>query len=133
MPILAKDFKVTYKVNGSSNSTSAPLYHTMTLMGNIDGLFMHHYNYNIFDELTALDSYYQERDVILGDVDDDGMVTIIDATAIQQHLAGMDVAVYIEPAADTDGDTKVTVLDATYIQRWLAKIIFDDRIGAIIS
>lgn len=133
LPILAKDFKATYKVNGSSNSTSAPLYHTMTLMGNIDGLFMHHYNYNIFDELTALDSYYQERDVILGDVDDDGMVTIIDATAIQQHLAGMDVAVYIEPAADTDGDTKVTVLDATYIQRWLAKIIFDDRIGAIIS
>ena len=134
LPIAGKDFKATYKFEGSARATSAPLYHFMTLAENLDSLFMHHYNYNIFNELTALDSYYQAGDdVILGDVDGDGKVTIIDATAIQQELAGVDVAVYVEMAADTDDDGVVTVLDATYIQRWLAKVIIDDRIGTLIA
>ncbi|MBQ3416531.1 MAG: dockerin type I repeat-containing protein [Ruminococcus sp.] len=132
LPIAGKDFKATYKFDDSARSTSAPLYHVMTLAGNLDSLITHHYNYNVFNKLTALDSYYQERDdVILGDVDGDGKVTVIDATVIQQKLAGIDAAVYVEMAADTDDDGQVTILDATYIQRWLAKVIFDDRIGKL--
>lgn len=41
---------------------------------------------------------------ILGDVDSDGEVTIIDATAIQRVLADLPTQVYNADAADADGD-----------------------------
>ena len=60
--------------------------------------------------------------LVLGDVDGDGVVSIIDATCIQRHLAEIPVYAYIETAADTDGDGEVTILDATGIQRYLAEL-----------
>ncbi len=57
---------------------------------------------------------------ILGDVDDDGKVTIYDASAIQRRLAGIAVTTFIEEAADADGDGKITIYDASAIQRYLA-------------
>lgn len=69
----------------------------------------------------------------LGDVDGDGVVSIIDATCIQRHLASIPVFFYKEAAADTDGDGSVTILDATYIQRWLANLKSNDNIGKPIS
>ena len=66
---------------------------------------------------------------ILGDVDGDGEVTIIDATAIQRHLASIPTFAYHENAADTDGDGEVTILDATFIQRWLANLPANNKIG----
>lgn len=59
----------------------------------------------------------------LGDVDTDGEVTILDATAIQRTLASLSVDAYDEAAANVDGDDSVTIVDATYIQRYLADII----------
>ncbi len=60
--------------------------------------------------------------VILGDVDRDEKVTIIDATAIQRYLASIPTTTYNEEAADVDGDDSVTILDATCIQRHLANL-----------
>ena len=63
------------------------------------------------------------------DVDKDGEVTILDATAIQRKLAGLKVDSYDELAADTDGDGDVTVVDATMIQRYLAGLSCPKEIG----
>ena len=57
---------------------------------------------------------------LCGDADDDGLVTILDATVIQRTLANFEVGDYNATAADADGDGTVTILDATAIQRKLA-------------
>ncbi|MBR2715260.1 MAG: dockerin type I repeat-containing protein [Ruminococcus sp.] len=61
---------------------------------------------------------------ILGDVDFDGRVTIMDATFIQMHLAEIisfsDAQLSV---ADFDLDNEVTILDATDIQMTLAGLI----------
>ncbi len=66
---------------------------------------------------------------ILGDADGDGTITILDATAIQRHLANMPTQTFNEKVADTDSDGSVTILDATFIQRWLANFPSNDNIG----
>ena len=68
--------------------------------------------------------------ILLGDVDGDGEVTIIDATCIQRVLANIQVPKYIEVAADVDSDEEVTIIDVTFIQRWLALMTISiDGIG----
>lgn len=68
--------------------------------------------------------------IILGDVDGDGVVTIIDATYIQRKLASIPILFELnETVADTDEDGSVTIIDATYIQRWLANLPSNDNIG----
>ncbi len=59
--------------------------------------------------------------VITGDVDGDGKLSILDATAIQLHLASKTPAIFNIAVADVDGDGRVTILDATKIQMILAK------------
>ena len=67
---------------------------------------------------------------ILGDVDGDGEVTILDATFIQRYLAGIPIPFELNEAiADVDGDGEVTIIDATYIQRWLASLNAPKGIG----
>ena len=67
---------------------------------------------------------------LLGDVDGDGEVTIMDATYIQRVLAGIPIPFELDKRlADTDGDNDVTVLDATDIQRWLAGLESSPNIG----
>ncbi|MBE6738459.1 MAG: CHAP domain-containing protein [Ruminococcaceae bacterium] len=62
-----------------------------------------------------------ENKVIWADVNGDGKVTIADVTALQKHLAGMEVGIILKNA-DVNCDGKVTVADATYIQKVLAGI-----------
>ena len=66
---------------------------------------------------------------LLGDVDGDGEVTILDATAIQRVLAELTVKAYIAAAADADEDGDVTIMDATAIQRHLAELPANVNIG----
>lgn len=70
--------------------------------------------------------------IILGDVDGDGFVTIIDVTMIQRKLVQLPVYSFNEKAADIDGDG-LDITDATRIQRYLAE--FDDpyHIGEVIT
>ena len=71
---------------------------------------------------------------ILGDVDGDGTVTIIDATYIQRKLASIAIPFeFNDTIADTDEDGSVTIIDATYIQRWLASLQSNDNIGKPLS
>ena len=64
-----------------------------------------------------------EKDGLIGDVDNDGAVTILDATTIQMHIASL-LTLSDEQLklADVDGDNNVTVLDATSIQITLAEL-----------
>lgn len=66
---------------------------------------------------------------ILGDIDNDGAVTIIDATYIQRKLASIPTPKFNDKVADTDEDGELTIIDATYIQRWLAALPSNDKIG----
>lgn len=64
-----------------------------------------------------------EENVLLGDTDGDGSVTILDATTIQRHLAQLPNDVFVGLCADTDKDGVISILDATLIQRYLANLI----------
>ena len=60
----------------------------------------------------------------VGDVDQDGIVTINDATAIQLYLIDKQELDFTqEYAADTNNDGSITVEDVTEIQFYLAKMI----------
>lgn len=60
--------------------------------------------------------------VIVGDVDGDGVVTILDATYLQKYLAEYDDFSNVKlEAADINGDGLITIVDATLIQNMLAK------------
>ena len=72
-------------------------------------------------------------EILLGDVDGDNVVTILDATYIQRKLAGLpNQNGFIEEASDTDGDGDLSILDATFIQRWLAGLTANENIGKMI-
>lgn len=64
-----------------------------------------------------------------GDTDGDGIVTILDATAIQRVLANLENKTFFEAAADADADGSVTILDATSIQRHIAGLPAYEGIG----
>ena len=66
---------------------------------------------------------------LLGDVDDDGDITIIDATSIQRYLSGLPLKIFNESLADTDGNGKITKLDVNSIQRFLAGLSANNKIG----
>lgn len=58
-----------------------------------------------------------------GDVDMDGVLSILDATKIQRHLASLDTLTDEQKdLADIDNDTKISIMDATKIQRILAML-----------
>lgn len=70
-------------------------------------------------EFTIPDDEY-----ILGDVDGDGDVSVIDATTIQRHVAQLTlISENRLECADADKDTVVSVMDATMIQRLVAQLI----------
>ena len=76
-----------------------------------------------FNDLSA------QSPVILGDADGDGEVTILDATAIQRHIAELPTQSFNKTAADADEDGEVTILDATSIQRHIAELPTNKNIG----
>ena len=61
---------------------------------------------------------------LLGDVDNDGVVSVMDATQIQRSMAQLvELDAAAVKRADVDFDTIVSVMDATAIQRFVAQII----------
>ena len=71
---------------------------------------------------------------LLGDVDLDNDVTIVDATMIQRYESRMiELSDQQLLTADVDGDGEVTVIDATWIQRWELNIKAPEGIGKPLS
>ena len=67
---------------------------------------------------------------LLGDVDSDGSVTILDATFIQRYLAAFALPFeLLEISADADEDGEISIIDATHIQRWLVSLPCNNNIG----
>ncbi len=61
---------------------------------------------------------------MMGDVDGNGEVNIMDVTAIQRHIAQLHtIADNKLVCADTDRNEKIAIIDATVIQRFLAQYI----------
>ena len=59
-----------------------------------------------------------------GDVNNNSDVDVMDATAVQRHIAQLDLLKDDAlNSADVDNDKEVTVMDATMIQRYVAQII----------
>ena len=64
-------------------------------------------------------------DVMMGDVNSDGMVNVNDVTALQRHLASIETLNDLQlKAADVTADDDVSIDDVTLIQRYLAE--FED-------
>ena len=134
LPLIQKDLFATIDQGNGKEPKIVPLYHMLTLVGNIEYIIKYHFNYNVFNELKAMDSYYDERkdSIIRGDADGDGSVTILDATMIQRKLADLPVLSFNEYAADVDGNG-LDIIDATKIQRKLAGLFDPCNIGETVS
>ena len=75
---------------------------------------------------VSVSDFSVEPDGILGDVDGDSEVSIMDATAIQMHMASLKkLTDQQKKVADTDKDGEVSIMDATAIQLFVAKIIHE--------
>lgn len=64
---------------------------------------------------------------ILGDADQDGVVSILDATTIQKKRASIPVSPFCPPAADTNRNGLLDILDATTVQKHLARLELPDQ------
>jgi len=69
-----------------------------------------------------------DDEIIYGDADGDGEVTLTDAALLGQWLAGYEVTVN-EAAADADGDGEITLTDAALLGQWLAG--YDVTLGPV--
>ena len=79
----------------------------------------------VFSVMTASAA----EELICGDADGDGTVTVLDATMIQRHLADLlHLSEERLQAADVSGDG-IDITDATLIQRWLADYSVSYPIG----
>ena len=59
---------------------------------------------------------------VIGDTDNDSIINIRDVTAIQRHIAELNLLTEKQlAAADTNGDGKVDINDATHLQMYLAE------------
>lgn len=70
----------------------------------------------------------EQPEYILGDVNEDGKVSVSDVTAIQRYLADVGTLTLSQMlAADVNGDGQVTIEDATHLQMYLAE--YDIELG----
>ena len=80
-------------------------------------------NRRICRNIEALEWVSFSKNLLIGDVDDDDRITVLDATMIPRGLSGLLGEDYrFSACADADGDGMVTILDATRIQRYKAQL-----------
>lgn len=74
-----------------------------------------------------------KTNLYLGDADQSGgTITVKDATIIQKHIAGFDVAINLL-CADADQNEVVNIKDATTIQKFIAGLPVDAQIGLLLG
>lgn len=91
-------------------------------------------------EYTSISIYIGEEEptdppseYYLGDADGDGVITVLDATTIQKHLAMLPIPDSFNKNAARISGENLSVLDATYIQKWLAHIEIPYEIGVLVN
>lgn len=68
---------------------------------------------------------------IYGDIDEDKMLSVMDATYIQMYLAKLyDFNSYQEEKADVDNDANITIMDAAFIQMFCAGLYAEGSIAS---
>lgn len=73
-----------------------------------------------FSAMVVFAAPEQGSDLIIGDVDFDGEITIKDATCVQKVMAGINEKTdSFDYIADVTGDGKVDIRDVTTIQRYI--------------
>ena len=73
--------------------------------------------------IPAVNVSAAQRQRLLGDVNNDGVVTISDVTSLQRHLAQLTILNYDSQAAgDANSNGTLNITDATTIQRFLAEM-----------
>lgn len=114
--VAAEGNSTFYMVDGYNETTGAINGEQANTFGTHDDKYVEFY----FDFAPCKAS----DNIMLGDVDGDGKISVMDATYIQRHIAKLITLDSVGLlAADTDKDGKITVMDATAIQRYLAKLI----------
>ena len=89
---------------------------------------------NYFGKSAQFNVIITEAPTLLGDVDNDGVVSLIDATLIQRHLAEVkNEGIFDENAADCDRNSIIEIVDATWIQRFVALIDIPYSVGQPIT
>ena len=81
-----------------------------------------------WNDLKGFSSFYRSVGFIckkriheIGDTNLDGNVNICDVTAIQRHLAEIELLTEVQlDLADTNGDGEINISDATHLQKYLA-------------
>jgi lysophospholipase L1-like esterase len=74
-----------------------------------------------------------EEVLILGDVDSDGEVTVMDALAMQKYVADKPVSNFNEAVADINNDGEINITDTILIQKYTAGRPVDYPIGEPIN
>lgn len=65
-----------------------------------------------------------EKTILIGDVNSDGVVNILDATETQKYVAGLiELTDEQKLPADVNGDGIINIVDATQIQKYLAELV----------
>lgn len=76
------------------------------------------------DELTLkVKLFADEEPCMIGDVNHNNEINLIDAGLIQEYLAEMDPAEFCFRGANVDGDDEITVIDAGLMREYLAELI----------
>lgn len=93
----------------------------------IDGFTIYGYKDSAAEEYANENGFNfveLDNEILIGDVNGDGVVSVSDATSLQKHLAnGKIFDEALLKIADTNGDGEVTVADATLIQKYLANSV----------
>ena len=77
-----------------------------------------------FSTAGVSNGFICEYDYMIGDVNFDGSIDIVDATEIQKHIVNINALSDEQLAvADVNGDGNINVIDATQIQKYIANLI----------
>ena len=70
----------------------------------------------------------QDDEILYGDADGDGEITLLDASLVIQYLSDYDVTLNTT-TADADGDGEITLLDASLVIQYLSD--YDVTLGPL--
>lgn len=132
-----KDYvKVTFEKIGTGTTTvnfDLKILGVAYLDDNFNAVIKYPVDFGVVKDITGVAGFEKSSlngritfgdsgDILMGDVNLDGVVDITDATCIQKHCAQSEIlSAKAQLAADLDGDGFITVNDATELQRLLVR------------